>query len=42
MKGERSWMNPIYDDVGDDVDNDIGLNVGDVIHDTIKLISPPQ
>jgi hypothetical protein len=38
MKGECSWMNSIYDDV----DNDIVLNVGDVIHDTINLISPSQ
>jgi hypothetical protein len=42
MKGERSWINSIYDDVGDDVGNDIVLNVGDVVHETINLISPPQ
>jgi hypothetical protein len=42
MKGEHSWINFIYDDLGDDVDNDIVFNVGDVVHDTINLISPPQ
>jgi hypothetical protein len=42
MKGEHSWINFIYDDLGDDVGNDIVFNVGDVVHDTINLISPPN